>query len=319
MNKLEVVMYHYVRDLSNSRYPDIKGLDIRFFMQQLDFFEKNGYSFVGIQDVLDAIYEKKRLPKNAIMLSFDDGYIDHFTNVYPILYNKGIPGLFAMPGKIIRERKALDVNKIHFILASTSIDVVKNSLFGKLDYCRSIGFGIASNDELYEKYAIENRFDTADTIFVKRILQNAIPEEARNLIVEELFHEYVTDNEKTFVSELYMNLEQMKTMMKNGMSFALHGYEHYWFDCVSKDTYSRDINNALDVFEGIIDKNNWFFCYPYGASSDELINYCKSIGCTAGLTVEPKIADLDSINPYSIPRFDTNDYPPKVEIPRSRQ
>ena len=29
MSKLNVVMYHYVRDLKNSRYPDIKGMDYK--------------------------------------------------------------------------------------------------------------------------------------------------------------------------------------------------------------------------------------------------------------------------------------------------
>jgi hypothetical protein len=35
---LYIVMYHYVRDLKNSRYPQIKGLDINCFEEQLDFF-----------------------------------------------------------------------------------------------------------------------------------------------------------------------------------------------------------------------------------------------------------------------------------------
>ena len=34
-------MYHYVRDLRNSRYPDIKGLDIDLFKEQVDYMRKN--------------------------------------------------------------------------------------------------------------------------------------------------------------------------------------------------------------------------------------------------------------------------------------
>ena len=36
MNNLTIVMYHYVRDLKNSRYPDIKGLDVSLFKEQID-------------------------------------------------------------------------------------------------------------------------------------------------------------------------------------------------------------------------------------------------------------------------------------------
>lgn len=35
MGKLFVVMYHYTRDLKHSRYPEIKGLDVSLFREQL--------------------------------------------------------------------------------------------------------------------------------------------------------------------------------------------------------------------------------------------------------------------------------------------
>ena len=39
-HKLNIVMYHYVRDLQNSRYPNIKGLDYNLFKKQIEFFEQ---------------------------------------------------------------------------------------------------------------------------------------------------------------------------------------------------------------------------------------------------------------------------------------
>ena len=38
MKRLYIAMYHYVRDLRNSRYPGIKGLDYQLFKEQLQFF-----------------------------------------------------------------------------------------------------------------------------------------------------------------------------------------------------------------------------------------------------------------------------------------
>lgn len=38
MKELTIVMYHYVRDLKNSRYPNIKGMDVGLFEQQIQFF-----------------------------------------------------------------------------------------------------------------------------------------------------------------------------------------------------------------------------------------------------------------------------------------
>lgn len=41
MSKLHIAMYHYVRNLQNSRYPEIKGLDVHLFRDQIEFMKKN--------------------------------------------------------------------------------------------------------------------------------------------------------------------------------------------------------------------------------------------------------------------------------------
>lgn len=40
MGKLFVVMYHYTRDLKHSRYPEIKGLDVSLFREQIEFMKQ---------------------------------------------------------------------------------------------------------------------------------------------------------------------------------------------------------------------------------------------------------------------------------------
>ena len=58
------------------------------------------------------------MPEKALVLTFDDGYLDHYSFVLPILKAHQMQGSFFMPGKTFAEDTLLDVNKIHFILAS---------------------------------------------------------------------------------------------------------------------------------------------------------------------------------------------------------
>ena len=315
--KLEIVMYHYVRDLKNSRYSEIKGLDSRLFRQQLNYFQQN-YHFISTEQILTALEQNGPIEQNAILLSFDDGYSDHYNTVFPLFMQNDIKGLFAMPAKILKEQKMLDVNRIHFILASTPIEKIKEMIFSQLNHYRGAEYILPDNDEIYHRLAIASRFDAADTIFVKRLLQNYLEESLRNKITDHLFQELVSDNEKAFVSELYLSWDQIKLMKKCGMFFALHGYEHYWFDKLSEKEYKQDVQKALEVFDGIIDPQRWVFCYPYGATQPGLLEYCSANGCVAGVTTEPRAADLDQDSPLLLPRFDTNDYPPKAAIPKSK-
>lgn len=313
---VEIVMYHYVRDLQNSRYPKIKGLDLALFRQQIKYFKARS-AFVTMQQVLQAAWEGTPLPEHAMLLTFDDGYRDHYDSVFPILMEHNIQGVFAMPAKILKEHKMLDVNKIHFILASESVPVLKQALLKKLDRYRGTEHPFPSNEDLYRKLGRHNRFDDADTVFIKRVLQSELEETLRNRITGELFDEFVSTNEKAFVHELYLSWDQVKLMKKSGMFFALHGYEHHWFDKLSPQEYEADVQKALTVFEGVIDPARWVFCYPYGAVQPSLLSYCSANGCVGGLTTEARTVDLDKDPPLLLPRYDTNDYPPKAAAPKN--
>lgn len=116
MSKLYISMYHYTRDIVHSRYPQIKGLDTNLFRQQIEYM-KNNFNIVTMEQVIDAVEGKSELSEKALLLTFDDGYIDNYTFAFPILEEFGIQGSFFIPGKTFTTHQLLDVNKIHYILA----------------------------------------------------------------------------------------------------------------------------------------------------------------------------------------------------------
>lgn len=310
-NSLTIAMYHYVRPIAQSRYPEIKGLEYDFFVRQIDFMREN-YHFVSCDDIRSALAGKKDLPDKAMLLTFDDGYQDHYTYVFPLLAKYDIPGFFSMPGKILAERKLLDVNKVHFVLASAHAQDLVSYIKARLDSFRT-GFEFPSFDELYAKYAVANRFDPAEVIFVKRMLQTALPEQVRNILTEELFQKYIPVSEDSFVNELYMTLDQVEVMTKYGMEFGLHGYDHCWLNNLTPDAMRQDVDRALSFFEGLLPKQGWVMCFPYGASNPDTIEYVRSRGAGFGLSTEVRVAKLGMDNPFMLPRLDTNDFPPKSE------
>ena len=190
-----IVMYHYTRDLKHSRYPEIKGLDIPLFRQQLEFFKAN-YNVIRMEQLIAAVKFGEPLPEKALLLTFDDGYIDNYTFALPLLEEFGFQGSFFIPGKTFTTHQLLDVNKIHYILASTDAETLMESLLNHLNFYRGTEFDYPSNDELFEKYAVANRFDPKEIRFIKRVLQTGIPEAARNKITSDLFKKHVGISEE---------------------------------------------------------------------------------------------------------------------------
>lgn len=312
MAKIQIVMYHYVRDLIHSRYPDIAGMNIEAFENQIDFLKHN-YTIISMEMLIAAVKENHELPTNSAMLTFDDGYIDHYTFVLPILEKTGIQGSFFVPGKTFKTHQLLDVNKIHYILAGADRNKLISDLFERMNYYRGVEYTFPDNKELFETYAVASRLDTAETIFIKRILQNVLPEGLRKMISSDLFERYVGVSEEKLACELYMTEDQIYTLKRHGMYIGLHGYDHYWLGKLSADEMRRDVDQAFESMEPFVDHRDWVFNYPYGSYNENVLNYIAKKGAVLGLTTNTRAADLSQDNPLELPRLDCVDFPPKSE------
>lgn len=310
MNELYISMYHYTRDLQHSRYPQIKGLDKPLFREQIEFMKSN-FNIVTMEQVIEAVQGKAKLPEKALLLTFDDGYIDNYTFALPVLEEFKVQGSFFIPGKTFSTHQLLDVNKVHYILASANIYELVEDVKKEMDYYRGREFDYASTDELFHEYAKENRFDVKETIFVKRMLQTVLPESLRNTISSNLFKKYVGVTEEQLAYELYMTEEQIRTMKRHGMFIGIHGYDHYWLGNLSEEQMKQDVSMSLDTLDEFIDRKQWVMCYPYGNYNQNVLDYIKSQGACVGLTTEVRVADVKKDNGLILPRFDCNDFPPK--------
>lgn len=85
MSQLRVLMYHKVAEDA-----DFLTVTPAQFEQQLSIIKKT-YTPVRLSEVIEHISNKKALPKNAVLISFDDGYEDNFTNAYPLLQQYNMP------------------------------------------------------------------------------------------------------------------------------------------------------------------------------------------------------------------------------------
>lgn len=316
MKKVHIIMYHYVRDLVHSRYPEIRGLDQSLFIQQMDHIMKH-YRVITMENLLEA-YSKEDfsgIPDNALLLTFDDGYVDHYTVVYPILKKYGVQGSFFPNAMAVKEHKLLTVNRIHFILAEAErkgkMRELVSDCFCSMDKYRMAGADIEENQKIYDRIGVPNRWDSGEVIFVKRLLQNELPEEMRNEMAKEFFAKYVGVEEDVFARELYMNMDQIRCMKQGGMFFGIHGYDHYWLGKLPVEQMQKDVEKALTYFDGIIDRDSWVMNYPYGNYSDDVIEYIRQAGCRLGVSVEARVAELGKDHPYTLPRLDTNDIYPK--------
>lgn len=104
--RVPILMYHYIsepppgsdalrRDLSVS--PDL-------FRAHLITLREQGYTSITLSQLLYAMQQGTPLPERPIVLTFDDGYRDHYTHAYPILREEGFVGTFFVFTDPVEER-----------------------------------------------------------------------------------------------------------------------------------------------------------------------------------------------------------------------
>jgi len=305
--KLTTVMYHYVRPLAVSSYPRLKALELANFEAQLDYLQ-SAYNIISPFELSASLMAGTPLPEKSCLLTFDDGYTDHYQHVYPVLAARSLTGLFFAPKCSLIERKPLEVNKVQFILASCENPY---SLAAELDkYLLELG----GHDIklLRENYFAPNRFDGPEVAYFKRLLQHVLQPNIRRSVIDNLFNSYVTSDISEFTEDLYLTVEQAKEMREAGNEFGGHGSEHLWHAMASEGELNREITGSVDALTEIgAPVSGGFYSYPFGSYDDNVCKLVSDAGFQIGFTVEPTLFSLFSGDRMRISRLDTNDLPIK--------
>ena len=302
MSKITAVTYHYVREIKNSSYPNLKGLEYENFKNQLDFLTKN-YEFI---DPIE-LQNHDKLSNNACLLTFDDGFKDHINYVLPELKKRKIKAIFFPPALPIEKKKVLDTHLLHFILEKTrDFKKLNSELF---EILKKKNFTDTEIQKLWNENSYKNKFDNEEVSFFKRVLQKVLPIKLRNEIVKRLFEEKCNKSLEDFSKELYMSKEDLIEMINEGMTIGSHSYSHYWLNTLNKDEQNKELDLSIKFLESLgVKINNWIMCYPFGAYNNDTISLLKSKKCSFAFTTNEGKANLVK-EPYELKRQDTNEFP----------
>jgi peptidoglycan/xylan/chitin deacetylase (PgdA/CDA1 family) len=302
---LTAVMYHYVRPIAAGRYPGIKGLELEQFSGQLDYLQAR-YEVVTMDRVIANIKGAERIPENAALLTFDDGYRDHRDFVATELDRRGLQGVFYPIGTATLDRLVMPVNKVQFTLACAK-DV--SALVREMETLiaeHGDAFDLRSIDGYRSLYFKASALDTAEVIYLKRMLQVGLPAELRERIASEMFVRHVTKDEKSFADGLYLSVEDLQAMAAAGHHIGCHGHNHLWMSSLSIEQQRHEITEALAVHDAIgCPRVGFTFCYPFGNYNGATLSVLSDLGCAAAFTVSPGSCSPDGANRLVLPRLDT--------------
>jgi peptidoglycan/xylan/chitin deacetylase (PgdA/CDA1 family) len=91
-----ILMYHHIAVAGPTADTIRRDLSVSpaNFAAQMSYLARNGYHTLSVEDLVDCMATGRPLPPSPIVLTFDDGYLDNYTNAFPVLKSFGFAGTF---------------------------------------------------------------------------------------------------------------------------------------------------------------------------------------------------------------------------------
>jgi peptidoglycan/xylan/chitin deacetylase (PgdA/CDA1 family) len=294
-----------VRDSASTRFPAIRALSPDQFRQQLDWLQRTR-TVIDLEQFHAAIDGARTLPEDAALLTFDDGFADHYEAVFPELTARGLSGVFFLAGDAMAPSpRVLGVHKTHFLLALLGPDALGRAVleeWGRSETAATAGAGVFGADH----------WEHADERALKNLLNYEMPLADASRVLDALFARHVGD-EETFARELYLGRRQVAEMARAGMAFGYHTQAHRMLSRLPVSEQRHELLAGVDTVRALTGQTAVSFCYPWGGLGTytaDTLRILEEAGYSLAFNTVRRRVALGVDGRYELPRLDTRDLPP---------
>ena len=149
-----ILTYHTIGDYKGTLPAGI-NTSIDVFRSHMDYLFQHQYQVVPLNQIVHRIIDGRRLSNKTLSITFDDGYEDHFLNVYPILIRYGFPATIFLTVKYIDgywESEKTERGRIKALSRDQILEMKNGGLiqFGSHGYSHSNLLSITEEERFFE-------------------------------------------------------------------------------------------------------------------------------------------------------------------------
>jgi peptidoglycan/xylan/chitin deacetylase (PgdA/CDA1 family) len=158
--RIPILVYHYVEIVTDKKDTIRKSLATPpgVLDKQIQSLQDAGYTFLTPADVGDMLDGKKPIPQKAVILSFDDGYRDLYTDVLPILQKHHVKAVaYIVPG-FLDKLNYLYSWQLQDIFHTGLVEIGAHTIHHM--YLRGASPTVAANEIITSKKMLEEKLHT---------------------------------------------------------------------------------------------------------------------------------------------------------------
>ena len=243
---ITIVTYHHLAD-HDPAYPydpNVADATPAQFRRQMETLARYGTP-IGIDELIAAI-DGAPLPRNPVMVTFDDGYLSCHDVALPILRAVGIRATFFIATSFVSERRLYWWERIALLLGRTERKAIE------LGYPVPRSFRL--DDPLIHEKLTDIVKNTAD-LDVERFLGD---------LATALDVEWTSDIETAHANALIMTWDQVRAMARAGMDIESHGRRHRVLQTLDAATLADELLGSRRELEAQLGRPVRALAYPVG-------------------------------------------------------
>ncbi len=268
---LTVLTYHRVSEPAAETRFDTAVIDATpaQFESQVAFLKQH-FHIIGIEDLLD-FQEGGRLPRNPVLITFDDGYRDCYDVVLPILQRYSARATFFIPSFYINERRLFWWDRITYLVGQSRRERLE------ITYPRPLQFDLVkargeATRELLRIVKTEPQLD------LPRFLAEV--GRAADITIE-------PEREREWVDLLLMTWKEIAALDRAGMNIESHTVTHRVLGTLAPDALRAELVDSRHDIREHTSRDVTALAYPVGyrvADSPGILAAITEAGYRLGFT-----------------------------------
>jgi peptidoglycan/xylan/chitin deacetylase (PgdA/CDA1 family) len=237
--------YHHV--VSDQEVHHVRHLypykNVRQFIADLDHLLKH-LRPAAVDEVVRAVLSGEPLPPKTFLLSFDDGFREVYEIIAPILFAKGVPGVFFVNPAFLDNRSLFYRAKISLVLEALSHVKDGDPLLAECWKKLGVDGPFVGREGLNRGLRAINNLDQAVLEPVAVLLGLSFDEYLRSV-------------------RPFMTSQEVEALGEQGFTIGAHSWDHPYYDLVSAEEQKRQtVASARYVQEHFSPSYN-LFSFPH--------------------------------------------------------
>ena len=250
----KILDFHSINDAENDF---IRGTNV---WTSVDKFEKHlqylkrCYHVISLQELINSL-QHDTIPKNSVVITFDDGFADNYHVAYPLLKQYQIPATIFLVTDCIENKRPIWIQEFYYLLNSIGaqkIFEILNVLTQELKIA-----------QVKIKYNSKRKLNLNKAL--EEYLGFSVNKEMRNEVLDRLYSNFKIQKDKIFSqNEIFLNWNQVRQMNMNGITFGNHGASHTPLSAMPLNEQENEIQRSKKIIEQNLEKKFVPFSYPFG-------------------------------------------------------